>query len=254
MTKYVCMWTSILILTAGILAVNGPAEERHIVDPAYALNKYVMPSIVEIKAETKQFYKDRAVPVVFVGKGLGLFQRLIGVQVSRSGIGVIVDRDGYVLTSAHVVSGLKYIRLVLSGGQEAIGKVMSIQPERDLAMIRFIPRGDCIPLPFAEPNSVKLNDVVFTVVPAPKKLFCRGTVTGLGKSIPWKDESGTISGLIETNLSLVKGDSGGPLLNADGKLIGMNIAGYLHSKELSYAVSLDSIVDFCYRYFESKKS
>lgn len=247
------------MLLASCLAVmalynDSPASEGQAVDPAYVLDRFVMPSIVEVKAEGKQIFRDKAIPVVFVGKGIGLFQRLIGVQVSKSGIGVIVDRDGYLLTSAHVVSGLKYIKLVLNDGRETMGKVVGAFPERDLAMVYFIPRGSLAPISFAEPNSVRPNDIVFTVIPGPKKVFCRGIVTGINKTIPWVGQNGSINGLIETNLHLEKGDSGGPLLNAEGKLIGMNMAGYLHGKELSYAISLDSIIDFCYKFFENKKA
>lgn len=219
-------------------------------DPASILNKFVMPSVVEIRAEGSQLYRERASPVLIGRKGVGIVQHLVNITASKEGVGVIIDPAGYVITNAHVVSGVKNIIVISNNKDEARGVVEATLPERDLAIISFKPTWKIIPIKFADSGSLKVRDSVFTVTTGPGERFCNGVVTGLNKSITLKEKNMVMHNLIETNMRLAEGNSGGPLLNADGRLVGLTVSGYLHSRRLSYAIPANSIAAFCYLYFQ----
>ena len=232
-----------------VLVSTGLAHCQPDSDPASILNKFVMPSVVEIRAEGSQLFREKAVPVL-IGKGIGILRRLVNVAASKEGVGVLVDPRGYAITNAHVVSGLKNI-IVISNNKDVVrGVVEFTLPERDLAIVSFKPAWKVLPIKFADSGSLKVKDSVFTVTTGPGRRFCSGVVTGLDKSVLWKEKNIILNNLVETDMRLAEGNSGGPLLNADGQLVGMNVSGYLYGKQLSYAIPANSIAAFCYLYFQ----
>lgn len=142
--------------------------------------------------------------------------------LSSLGSGVLVDRAGYLLTSNHVVRGGDEIIVALSDGREAMARVVGTDPETDLALLQI----DLAELPviqFAAPGSVAVGDVVLAI----------GNPLGVGSSVSMGIVSATgrsqlgiatFENFIQTDAAINRGNSGGALVDTDGRLIGINTA------------------------------
>ena len=146
---------------------------------------------------------------------------------SGAGTGVILTADGEILTNAHVVDGASTVRVTLSGeSQSREAEVVGTDPSADLALLR-IP--DASGLPAADLGSSDALQVGDDVVAIGNALglrgnptVTRGIVSGLNRSL--ETEGGTMTGLVQTDASISSGNSGGPLVNAAGEVVGINTA------------------------------
>ena len=139
------------------------------------------------------------------------------------GSGVIFRQDGYILTNHHVIKGAQVIHVYLRDGRSAQAKVVGSDPESDLAVLR-IPLSD---LPTANLQSLEQPVRVGDVVLAIGNPYGFGhTVTQGIVSATGRDRLGinTFENFIQTDAAINPGNSGGALINADGKLIGINTA------------------------------
>ena len=144
-----------------------------------------------------------------------------------AGTGVVLSADGEVLTNAHVVDGAATIHVTLAG--EATSRratLVGADPGADLALLRIEGREG---LPVAELGSSSTVAVGDDVVAIGNALalrggptVTRGIVSALGRSL--ETEGATMTGLLQTDASISSGNSGGPLVNAAGEVIGINTA------------------------------
>jgi S1-C subfamily serine protease len=142
------------------------------------------------------------------------------------GTGVITTSDGEVLTNAHVVEDATEIRVRLAGETEPrLATLLAVDPGNDLALLRIDGDG-YVPATFAEPNSVRIGDEVVAIGfaldldGAPSVTL--GIVSALERTI--QTENGALDGLIQTDAAISSGNSGGPLVNALGEVVGINTA------------------------------
>ncbi len=137
------------------------------------------------------------------------------------GSGVIVSEDGFILTNSHVVKGADTIKVTTNDGRELTAKVVGTDPETDLAVIK-VDAKDLPAITFADSDKVEVGDKVLAV----------GNPFGIGQTVT----SGMVSGLgratlgldyedfIQTDAAINPGNSGGALVDAEGRLIGINTA------------------------------
>ena len=137
------------------------------------------------------------------------------------GSGVIVSADGYILTNNHVVHGADTIKVSLNDGRELTAKVVGTDPQTDLAVVK-VDAKDLPAVTFADSDKVEVGDRVLAV----------GNPFGIGQTVT----SGMVSGLgratlgldyedfIQTDAAINPGNSGGALVDADGRLVGVNTA------------------------------
>ena len=141
---------------------------------------------------------------------------------TASGTGVIVSSDGYVVTNFHVVEGGNTCYVLLYSGLRYEAKLVGYDEESDLAVLKIEEEG----LPAAEFGSsdrLTVGDTVYAIG-NPLGLELRGTFTdGMVSAINRDvDVEGTTMTLIQTNAALNSGNSGGPLINAYGQVVGIN--------------------------------
>jgi S1-C subfamily serine protease len=169
-----------------------------------AVAESVAPSVVTISADL-----DTAI-------GLG----------GSIGTGVITTRDGEVLTNAHVVEGATEIRVRLAGETEPrAATLLAADAGNDLALLRI--EGDgYVPATFADPTSIRIGDEVVAIGFALDldggPSVTRGIVSALDRTLGLAD--GALDGLIQTDAAISSGNSGGPLVNAAGEVVGINTA------------------------------
>ncbi|GBD85276.1 periplasmic serine endoprotease DegP precursor [bacterium BMS3Abin02] len=166
----------------------------------------------------------KAIPsivTVEVGDGNGLTDR-----ASASGSGVVYTANGLILTNNHVVEGAGFVRIVLSDGRIYQATVVGADPVTDLAVIS-IDASDLTPLQLANPSSYQIGDLAIAIG-NPLGLYGGPSVTsGIISAFNRELEvtaSERLFGLLQTDAPITRGSSGGALLDANGRLIGITTA------------------------------
>jgi putative serine protease PepD len=166
---------------------------------------------------------------------------------TAAGTGVILTSAGEILTNAHVVDGASSVRVTLAGeSQSRAAEVVGADSGNDLALLR-IPGASGLPVAqLGRSGSVAVGDDVVAIGNALAlrggPTVTRGIVSALGRSL--EEEGGTLSGLIQTDASISSGNSGGPLVNAAGQVIGINTAvassgGGTAAENIGFAIAID---------------
>ena len=138
------------------------------------------------------------------------------------GSGVIVTKDGYILTNNHVVDGASEVKVTMTDGREFTAKVVGRDPKSDIAVVKVT--ADNLPtVPMADSDKVEVGDVVLAV----------GNPFGVGQTVTKGIVSATeragmgiedFEDFIQTDAAINPGNSGGALVDIDGRLIGINTA------------------------------
>ena len=146
------------------------------------------------------------------------------VPQQGTGSGSIIDAKGHVLTNYHVVKDASELSVTLADGVDYKGKIVGVDPENDLAVIQFDPKGARLSvIPFGSSSGLRVGQKVLAIGNpfGLDRTLTTGIISGLGR--PVKTESGiVIREMIQTDASINPGNSGGPLLNSKGEMIGVN--------------------------------
>jgi S1-C subfamily serine protease len=139
------------------------------------------------------------------------------------GTGLIVTADGEIVTNAHVVGDAKTVHVRLNGESEPReAAVVAADPARDLALLRVDITG-LSPATFAAPNDIRLGDEVLSIGYAldldGDPTVTLGIVSAIDRTLG--TETGALKGLIQTDAAVSSGNSGGPLVNAVGQVVGI---------------------------------
>lgn len=142
----------------------------------------------------------------------------VGLRVGRAqGSGVIVSEDGLILTAAHVVGEPgQQVVATLSDGRKIRGKSLGVNPELDAGMVKLIERGDWPVAELAEPDSVEVGEWCVAVGHPGGWREDRTAPVRLGRIVAFRGS------VIQTDCTLVGGDSGGPLFDMQGRVIGIH--------------------------------
>jgi serine protease Do len=217
-------------------AVNVPMDETTVARDTLPHGSYapvvkkVTPAVVKIVTTTKFNETPQQMP----GFDDPFWRRFFGDQSGRMmpkgqpeiqhgiGSGVIVTKDGYILTNNHVVDGAKELKVTLQDGREFTAKVVGRDPKSDVAIVK-IDAKDLPTVPLADSSKVEIGDVVLAI----------GNPFGVGQTVT----SGIVSAkdrgnmgiedyedFIQTDAAINPGNSGGALVDIDGRLIGINTA------------------------------
>ena len=150
-----------------------------------------------------------------------------GVTGEAVGTGLVVSPDGEILTNAHVIANATEIRVRLAGDTEPTeAELIASDVGNDLALLKI--NGSNLPVaPFAPPGEVALGDEVVAIGFAldldGEPSVTLGIVSALDRTLITQNE-GALDGLIQTDAAISSGNSGGPLVDASGRVIGINTA------------------------------
>ncbi len=139
-----------------------------------------------------------------------------------SGTGVVLSENGYLVTNAHVVDGAREIQVLLTDGRTLSAHLVGADTLSDLAVL-YVNAEDLIPAEFGDSTQLRVGDAV-VAIGDPLGVSLRGTMTdGIVSAINRDVETnGRTMTLIQTNAALNSGNSGGPLINCHGQVIGIN--------------------------------
>ena len=154
------------------------------------------------------------------------------VTESGSGSGSIIDKRGYVVTNVHVIEKASVINISLADGTTYEGTVVGQGIESDIAVLKFEPAkgADLKTISFGDSESLKVGQKVIAIGNpfALERTMTTGIISGLGRPIQ-KSASVIIRNMIQTDAAINPGNSGGPLLDSQGRMIGINTMIYSSS-------------------------
>jgi serine protease Do len=197
------------------LPTSGRNSVREFSDAIADVVEKVMPSVVVVRTESVQYKVQKDL------FGFPMFR--VQQSLAGEGSGVIIDERGHVLTSWHVLEGAREIEVVLSNGEKRSAKVVGHDRATDLAVLEIKSNGNGFPaVEFGDSDKVRVGEVAIAIG-SPFSLQSSVTVGHVSQKgrrveiLPYED-------FIQTDAAINEGNSGGPLINADGRLIGINAA------------------------------
>jgi len=203
-------------------------DEQEILD-AYSnavvsVSESVSPSVVkiEVKAESKR-HRSR-----------------IEQEAAGSGSGFIFTPDGFILTNSHVVTGAKSLHAVLMDGNRYEASIVGDDPDTDLAVVRInAPMLQAVR--FGSSNRLRVGQLAIAIGNPYgfQTTVTAGVVSALGRSL--RAGSGRlIDDVVQTDAALNPGNSGGPLVDSAGRVIGVNTATIMPAQGLCFAIAIDT--------------
>ncbi len=211
-----------------------------------ANNDYIdISDISEDEKENIRIYKvlnEAVVNITSVSYGYNWF--LEPVPQAGTGSGSIIDQQGHVITNYHVVKDAEQLFITLSDGTEYEGSIVGVDPENDLAVIKFDPKGkQLMTIPLGNSSTLLVGQKVLAIGNpfGLERTLTTGIVSGVGRPIKL-NSTYVIREMIQTDASINPGNSGGPLLNSKGEMIGINTIIYSPSGGsvgIGFAVPID---------------
>lgn len=172
---------------------------------AYSAQVYqaILPSLVLIQTQVENPHSDAT-------RGVGS--------------GVVINANGDILTALHVVQDSLDIEVNFADGTKASAEVIAAEPDNDIAVLHPLqPPGLIVPAVLGNPNAMRIGDEAFAVG-NPLGLtgsMSAGVISGFDRSVPLNDNGRRLEGLIQFDAAVNPGNSGGPLLNRYGQVVGI---------------------------------
>ncbi|MGL5329659.1 MAG: serine protease HtrA [Peptostreptococcaceae bacterium] len=205
------------------IVVNDSGKSQNVY---HAVTEKAMPSVVGITTITMNANNRFAIPT----------------QSEGVGTGVIVDANGYILTNSHVISDGKAdkVNVLFSDGTMTEGRVDWYDAQLDLAIVK-VEKSGLTPAEFGDSDKVRTGDISVAIGNPLgldlQRSVTQGIISGLDRTI--ETEQGSMTGLMQTDASINSGNSGGPLLNQNGQVIGINTAKASQGEGLGFAIPIN---------------
>jgi serine protease Do len=164
------------------------------------------------------------------------------VAQSAAGTGFVIDANGLIATNAHVVAGATSVTVTLADGTEVAGTVVGTDATADLAVVK-IDRTGLTPAAIGSSTALRVGDTVIAIGNAlglsGSPTATMGIVSALGRSIT-TDSGTSYQDLVQIDAPINPGDSGGPVVDAAGRVIGIASAGTTTAENIGFAIPIDA--------------
>jgi serine protease Do len=220
-------------------------QEQKVIDVVKDNSPSVVSVVImkEIAVYEQEYYDPFGTGIFVIPK-----QTQTGTEKQQigSGTGFIVSEDGLVLTNKHVVydDEAEYI-IIMSNGKEYPAKILAKDPVQDLAIMKIEANTKFKPLTLGSAEDIQIGQSVIAIGNALgefQNTVSVGVISGLGRTVVASGGSlgtETLEDIIQTDAAINKGNSGGPLLNLKGEVIGINTAISSSGQNISFAISID---------------
>lgn len=181
---------------------------------------------------------------------------------AAAGTGIIVTKDGYILTNRHVINGAHKVTVILDDGTtyEDV-EVVATDPLNDIAFLKIKDVSDLTPATLGDSKTISVGQQVIAIGNALgeyQNTVTAGIISGTGRSVTAADSTGsnaeTLSDMIQTDAAINSGNSGGPLVNAAGEVIGVNTATSSSAENMGFAIPISSVKGMLNQLIETGKA
>ncbi len=162
-------------------------------------------------------------------------------KLSSRGSGVIIDRDrGFVLTNEHVIAKSGTITVVLKDGREFQADIIGADPESDLAVLQIQADEPLPSVPMGDSGDIMIGETVIAIGNpfGFSNSVTTGVISAVNRSV--RAQNRVYHDFLQIDASINPGNSGGPLLNINGKLIGINTAIYAKAEGIGFAIPINT--------------
>ncbi len=167
---------------------------------------------------------------------------------SAAGTGIIVTEDGYILTNKHVINGANKVTVVLDDGTTYENvKVVATDPLNDVAYLKIDGVSGLTAAELGDSKTITVGQQVIAIGNALgqyQNTVTSGIISGIGRSVTASDGTSynteTLTDMIQTDAAINSGNSGGPLVNAAGEVIGINTATSTSAENMGFAIPISS--------------
>jgi len=223
---------------SAVYSENGIGQPA-VTSPFTALAEKCIPSVVNVKVNKveKTAFGEMQIPAPF-RDFFNVPRTPQDRTVQGAGSGVIISKDGYILTNNHVVDGAKEVSVTLADKREFKAQIVGRDPKTDLAIVKIDANENLPAASIGDSDQMKVGDWVLAI----------GNPFGLGNTVT----SGIVSAkgrvigagpyddFIQTDASINPGNSGGPLLNMKGEVIGINTAIVPDGQGIGFAIPVNT--------------
>lgn len=225
--------TLLALVLYGVLFTADPLTEREVNDAVAS----AMASATPRPPDAALVYQAVQASIVYIEA------KFVGENGRNSGglgTGVIINDTADIVTSLHVVENALEIRVTFADGTQSEALIISQTPEQDLAVLRAVtPPGLFVPAVLGNPGAMRVGDNVF-VVGNPYGLYSSmsaGVISGFDRSFKPVGADITLEGLIQFDAAANPGNSGGPLLDRNGRVIGI-VTGLVNPTDSNFFVGI----------------
>jgi S1-C subfamily serine protease len=166
-----------------------------------------------VNVTTRTVSYDRFFMIPFPGEG--------------AGSGSVIDKRGHILTNNHVVEGAREIQVTLSNGKPYPAEIVGTDADQDVAVLKIdAPTSELFPIPIGTSDGLQVGQRVYTLGNpfGLEGTLTTGIVSSLNRTLPSRVSGREMKSIIQTDAAMNPGNSGGPLLDTTGRMIGMNVA------------------------------
>ena len=208
--------------------------------PESGLETTAAPAASPSEAEALDAYSRTVVRVVDdVGPAVVSISRSGPRGPSGAGSGVVFAPDGYILTNAHVAAGAHQLDVGFTDGSTSRADVVGIDHATDLAVVRA---GDVLrSAPLGDSSALRVGQLVVAIGNPLgfSSTVSAGVVSALGRTMRARDGR-AMEGIIQSDVALNPGNSGGPLVDSRGRVVGINTAIIMGAQGISFSVPIDT--------------
>jgi S1-C subfamily serine protease len=152
---------------------------------------------------------------------------LLEIPSEGEGSGIVIDRQGHVLTNFHVIDGARQVQVTLSDGKSYDAKLVGVDPATDVAVLKIdAPKESLFPVVLGNSTGLLVGQRVFAIGNpfGLERTLSTGIISSLNRTLPARRTSRSIKSIIQIDAAINPGNSGGPLLDSHSRMIGMNTA------------------------------
>jgi S1-C subfamily serine protease len=211
-----CAVPSLVLPTVEPVATATPTVARETPVPAEPAN--------ELEAQVEAVYTEAAPSVVFITSRIITYDFFMqAVPQEGTGSGFVYDEQGHILTNYHVVENAQSVSVTLASGETYTATIVGSDPSTDLAVLQIDAKDPPGPLPLGDSDRLRVGQFVVALGNpfGLERTLTVGVVSSLGRIIQSPDGR-FIGEAIQTDAAINPGNSGGPLLDLDGRVIGVN--------------------------------
>ena len=193
---------------------EAPSQERkYTADEATNINVYAKANRSVVNINTKSIVRDPFFMMSETSEG--------------SGSGSVIDREGHILTNFHVIKGTEFIGVTLASGMMYEASLVGADPQNDIAIIKVDAKpSELEPVTFGTSSDLLVGQRIFAIGNpfGLERTLTTGIISSLNRTLPARKKGTFVKGIIQIDAALNSGNSGGPLLDSNANIIGMNTA------------------------------